>query len=41
MTRLLYPKLPQRLTAADLHQIFGPTYKERKWVPTVARSSSS
>lgn len=27
MTRLLYPRLAQRLTAADLHQIYGPTYK--------------
>jgi hypothetical protein len=41
MTRLLYPKLAQRLTAADLHRIFGPTYKERQWAPTVARSPSS
>jgi hypothetical protein len=41
MTRLLYPKLAQRLTAADLHRIFGPTYKEREWAPTVARSPSS
>ena len=40
-TRLLYPKLAQRLTAADLHRIFGPTYKERQWAPTVARSPSS
>ena len=41
MTRLLYPKLAQRLTAADLYRIFGPTYKEREWAPTVARSPSS
>lgn len=41
MTRLLYPKLAQRLPAADLHRIFGPTYKEREWAPTVARSPSS
>ena len=40
-TRLLYPKLAQRLTAADLHRIFGPTYKERQWAPTIARSPSS
>ena len=41
MTRLHYPRLAQRLTAADLHQIYGPTYKEREWAPTVARSPSS
>jgi TnpA family transposase len=41
MTRLLYPKLAQRLSAADLHRIFGPTHKERQWAPTVARSPSS
>lgn len=40
-TRLLYPKLAQRLTAADLHRIFGPTHKEPQWAPTVARSPSS
>src|SRR6266436_9357763 len=41
MTRLLYPKLAQRLSTEDLHRIFGPTYKERQWAPTVARSPSS
>jgi hypothetical protein len=41
MTRLLYPKLAQRLSAADLHRIFGPTHKERQWALTVARSPSS
>jgi Domain of unknown function (DUF4158) len=41
MTRLLYPKLAQRLSAADLHRIFGPTHEERQWAPTVARSPSS
>jgi TnpA family transposase len=41
MTRLLYPKLAQRFSAADLHRIFGPTHKERQWAPTVARAPSS
>jgi TnpA family transposase len=40
-TRLLYPKLAQRLSAADLHRIFYPTHKERQWAQTVARSPSS
>ena len=37
MTRLLYPKLAQHLSAADLHRIFGLMHKERQWAPTVGR----
>jgi hypothetical protein len=36
MTRLLYPKLAERLTPEDLHRLFGPSYKEQQWAPTVA-----
>ena len=40
-TRLIYPKLEQRLTSADLHRLFRPSYEERRWVPTIARTPSS
>jgi hypothetical protein len=40
-TRLIYPKLAQRLTPADLHRLFSPSYEERRWVPTIARTPSS
>ena len=40
-TRLIYPKLPSHLTPADLHRLFSPNYEERRWVPTIARTSSS
>ena len=40
-TRLIYPKLASHLTPADLHRLFSPNYEERRWVPTIARTSSS
>jgi len=40
-SRLIYPALPERLTSADLHRLFGPNYDERKWAPTVARAPTS
>ena len=39
--RLVYPELPQRLGPADLHRLFSPSYQERQWAPTVARTPSS
>jgi hypothetical protein len=39
--RLGYPNLPNPLTPADLHRLFSPSYDERKWVPTVARTPLS
>jgi hypothetical protein len=29
------------LTAADLHRLFTPSYQERKWAPTIARTAAS
>jgi hypothetical protein len=40
-SRHIYPKLAQRMTSADLHRLFRPSYEERRWVPTVARTPSS
>ena len=40
-TRLIYPTLAQRLTPADVHQLFSPSYEERRWAPTIARTPSS
>jgi len=40
-TRHIYPKLAQRLTSADLRRLFRPSYEERRWVPTIARTPSS
>ncbi len=35
------PELASHLTPADLHRLFSPNYEERRWVPTIARTSSS
>jgi Domain of unknown function (DUF4158) len=40
-SRHIYPKLAQRLTSANLHRLFRPSYEERRWVPTIARTPSS
>ncbi|MEA2910028.1 MAG: hypothetical protein QOJ15_2109 [Bradyrhizobium sp.] len=40
-SRHIYPKLAQRLTSADLRRLFRPSYEERRWVPTIARTPSS
>jgi len=39
--RLMYPELPEPLTDADLHRLFTPSYQERKWAPTIARTAAS
>jgi hypothetical protein len=40
-SRLIYPELPDPLTPADLHRLFSPSYDERAWVPTIARTRYS
>jgi hypothetical protein len=40
-TRLIYPQRAQRLTPADLHRLFSPSYEERRWVAAIARRPSS
>lgn len=36
--RVIYPELPAPLTPGDLQQLFSPSFDERKWAPTVART---
>jgi hypothetical protein len=40
-SRLLYPALPEVPNEADLHRLYSPSYHERQWAPTVARTSHS
>jgi len=40
-SRLLYPKLPDRLDQATRHRLFSPLYQEREWARTVARTPAS
>src|ERR1017187_5252920 len=37
-SRLIYPQLPDPLTPADLHRLFSPSYDERAWASTIART---
>src|SRR5450759_2001293 len=39
--RVIYPELPDPLTPDDLHRLFSPSFDERKWAPTVARTPLS
>ena len=39
--RVIYPELPNPLTPGDLHQLFSPSFDERQWAPTVARTVES
>ncbi len=39
--RVIYPELPDPLTSKDLHRLFSPSFDERKWAPTVARTPAS
>jgi hypothetical protein len=39
--RVIYPELPDPLTPDDLHRLFSPSYDERKWASTVARTPAS
>ena len=41
VARLLYPELPVPLTPADLHRLYTPSYDERNWARTVARTPLS
>ena len=40
-SRLIYPELPEPLTPADLHRLFSPSFDERGWAPTIARTPYS
>src|SRR5665647_90496 len=39
--RVIYPGLPDPLTQGDLQQLFSPSFDERKWTPSVARTPAS
>jgi hypothetical protein len=39
--RVIYPELPDPLTPGDLQQLFSPSFDERQWAPTVARTAAS
>jgi hypothetical protein len=39
--RVIYPELPDPLTLSDLQQLFSPSFDERQWAPTVARTIES
>ena len=39
--RVIYPELPDPLTPGDLQQLFSPSFDERQWAPTVARTAVS
>jgi Domain of unknown function (DUF4158) len=39
--RVIYPELPDPLTPGDLQQLFSPSFDERQWAPTVARTPAS
>jgi len=35
---VIYPELPDPLTPGDLQELFNPSFDERKWAPSVART---
>lgn len=35
---VIYPELSDPLTPGDLQELFNPSFDERKWAPTVART---
>src|ERR1700678_4275786 len=39
--RVIYPELPDPLTPDDLHRLFSPSFEDRNWAPTVARTPTS
>jgi hypothetical protein len=39
--RVIYAELPDPLTLDDMHRLFSPSYDERKWAPSVARTPAS
>jgi hypothetical protein len=39
--RVIYPELPDPLTPGDLQQLFSPSFDERQWAPTVARTGET
>jgi len=38
---VIYPELPDLLTTGYFQQLFNPSFDERKWVPSVARTPAS
>ena len=38
---VIYPELPDPLTAGDLQRLFSPSFDERQWAPTVVRATAS
>ena len=39
--RVIYPELPDLLTPGDVQRLFSPSFEERQWAPTVARTPAS
>lgn len=39
--RVIYPEFPDPLTPEDVHRLFSPSFDERKWATTVARTPAS
>ena len=39
--RVIYPELPDPLTPGDSRELFNPSFDERKWAPSVARTPAS
>ena len=39
--RVIYPELHDPLTPGGLQQLFSPSFDERQWAPTVARTPAS
>jgi hypothetical protein len=35
---VIYPELPYPLSTGDLQELFNPSFDERKWAPSVART---
>ena len=35
---VIYPELPDPLTSGDLQELFNPSFDERQWAPSVART---
>jgi Domain of unknown function (DUF4158) len=40
-TRVIYPELPDPLTPDDVRRLFTPSFDERSWAPTIARTLTS
>ena len=38
LASVIYPELPDPLTPGDLQELFNPSFEERKWAPSIART---